>query len=122
MGTNISVERVASIIKVKRISELGITLAVTSNGSPLLLILFTLVMEATRSSETSVLTRVTQRYVPEDGIIHIAHAISTFHPLFLYTHMLLQIPAQVNLAAQTRVVTHLGTSEPSWRVTAPCNG
>jgi hypothetical protein len=33
------------------------------------LILFTLVMEAIRSSETSILTRATQRSIPEDGIL-----------------------------------------------------
>jgi hypothetical protein len=31
---------------------------------------FTVMMEATRSSETSALTRATRRYVPEDGILH----------------------------------------------------
>jgi hypothetical protein len=32
--------------------------------------LFTLMMEATRSSEMEVLTRATQYQIPEDGILH----------------------------------------------------
>jgi hypothetical protein len=63
--TDVSEERIASIIKVIRIDELGTTLAVTS--SP---ILVTLMMEAIRSSETSVLTRVKRRNIPDDGILH----------------------------------------------------
>jgi hypothetical protein len=59
--TDVSEELSASIISVKKIGELGTTLAVTS----------TLMMEALSSSEASVLTRTTRRYVPEDGIIHL---------------------------------------------------
>jgi hypothetical protein len=65
--TDVSEERIASIIMEKRISQLGTTFAVTSS-----LILFTMMMEAIRSYETSVLTRATRRHISEDGILHIS--------------------------------------------------
>jgi hypothetical protein len=49
--TDVSEERIASIIRVKGISELRRTSAVTS-------------------TETSVLTRATRRQIPEDGILY----------------------------------------------------
>jgi hypothetical protein len=75
----------ASIFRVTRIGELR-TIAVTSNQSissqharflvtanvvPSSPILFTLMMEAIGSSDTSVLTRPTWHNIPEDGILHV---------------------------------------------------
>jgi hypothetical protein len=75
--TDVLEEDSAFIIEVT-IDELGTTLAVTSNWSTLLAtanvvpsspILVTMMMEAIRSSETSVITRVKLRNMPEDGIL-----------------------------------------------------
>jgi hypothetical protein len=45
-------------------------LLVTANVVPRSPILFTLTMEAIRSSETQIFTRATRRDIPEDSILH----------------------------------------------------
>jgi hypothetical protein len=83
LRTDVSEERIASIIWVTRIDELGTTLAVTSKRSTMprnahyssiltysSYILVTLMMEATRYSETLALTRATRRSIPKGGILH----------------------------------------------------
>jgi hypothetical protein len=72
--TEVSVELSASFIRVTRIGELRITLAVTSNPRTLVTasvvpsspILVTLMKVELSYSETSFLTRATRRNIPED--------------------------------------------------------
>jgi hypothetical protein len=98
--TDVSEECIASIIRVT-IVELGTTSAVNSNRSTFLrsmlqllvtaevpssLILVSMMMEAIRSSETSVLTRSTLRNIPEDGILDVQHSsvpAKSFSPTLL---------------------------------------
>jgi hypothetical protein len=61
--TDVSEEHIVSIIRVKRINKV-LQLLVTANVVPYSLVLVTLMMEAMRSSETSVLTRSILRNIP----------------------------------------------------------
>jgi hypothetical protein len=74
--TDVSEERSASFIRMTRIGELGIKLAITSNRRTLRRNtngFVTLMKEALSSSETPVLTRATRRYIPEYTILHLSN-------------------------------------------------
>jgi hypothetical protein len=67
--TDVSEDRSASIIRVTRMSFLQFL--ITANVVPSSSILVTLTMDATCSSETSILTRATRHNIPEDDFLHV---------------------------------------------------
>jgi hypothetical protein len=67
--TDVSEERISSIIRVTRINKLAATL-VTANIAPISPILVTLMIQEISSFETLVLTGATRRHIPENSIIH----------------------------------------------------
>jgi hypothetical protein len=93
--TDVSEESIASTITVKRIIELGTTLAATAkkhylyekgsrpqllgtaNIVPSSLSLFTLMMEKICFSETSILTRATRRHITEEDILYMSLVLHT---------------------------------------------
>jgi hypothetical protein len=85
--TGVSDKHSASIFKATRTGELGTTLAVSSNRLSLLVIanvvssspiFITLIMEALRSSETSVLTRTTRHNIQENGILQFSFIVTGY--------------------------------------------
>jgi hypothetical protein len=79
VGNDVLEEGIASIIRVTS------RVLVTANVVPCSLILPILMMEAIRSSETSVLTRLTWRHIQEDGILHSHHRKNLNLTLLNYT-------------------------------------
>jgi hypothetical protein len=80
---DVSEKGIVSIIKLKTVSKLGTTLAVTSNRRLLVTanvvpnsqILVILMMETLDSSETSVLIRAIRLNFPEDGILQFRSSV-----------------------------------------------
>jgi hypothetical protein len=93
--TDVSEERITSIIRVTRIGELGTTLAVTSNRSTLRrnnvlnsAIVVTLMMEAGLCSGNLVFPVRYELgfYIPEDGVLH-CHCRKNFKSYFVLNYL-----------------------------------
>jgi hypothetical protein len=124
VGTDVSEELRASIIRVARIGELGTTLAVTSNRRifvflrsvrrllvtanvvPSLPTLVALMMVAICSSETSVLTRATRRNIREDAILHSYRRenLKSYIAKIVFPFLCLGVPRETHGGSQCHLV------------------
>jgi hypothetical protein len=91
--TDVSEERVVPIFRAEKIRERRKSVCQLLTLS-LVCGFFTLKMEATRSSETSVLKRPTQRHIPEDGILdsHRCEYLKSYRQLSCYYAQLVTAP------------------------------
>jgi hypothetical protein len=67
--TDISEERIASIFRENKNRQAKTSVSSNKQPKHIIFLRSVLMMEGIRSSETSVLTRVTQRNIPEGGIL-----------------------------------------------------